>query len=149
MKTQRLYDETSWNTEYLLPLVTDQSELLEVQILLGGLSLVLSRLHPVFGRTKFLATRNLVMRLSRAVEYHDATRAHLVSEELRAALGECEKTLDPGTLMVLRKLLAQTTKKELDARDGVMVEDFTYSDFMAEEQFLARKPATTPAALAA
>lgn len=136
MNTQKLFGETSWNTEFLLPRVTDQSDLLEIQILLGGLTLVLSRLHPVFGKTRFLSTRNLVTRLSRAVEHRSAERAHLVSAEMAAALAECEKTLDPGTLMTLKKLLAKTQQKEAEARNGIVYDDFTYSDFMAEDAML-------------
>jgi hypothetical protein len=139
MKTKTLYGETSWNTEFLLPRVTDDAELLEIQILLGGLSLLLSRLHPVFGKTRFVSTRNLATRLSRAVEYANPDRAHLVSAELQGTLDECEKTLDPGTLMVLRKLLAKTQKKEFDNRDAEgEFEYFTYSDFMAEDAILTQ-----------
>ncbi|HSV51351.1 MAG TPA: hypothetical protein VLJ57_04495 [Burkholderiaceae bacterium] len=138
MKTQTLYDETSWNTEFLLPRVTDDVELLEIQILLGGLSLLLSRLHPIFGKNRFVSTRNLASRLSRAVEYGNPARAHLLSAELRGTLAECEKTLDPGTLMVLRKLLAKTAKDETDNQDSEGFEYFTYSDFMAEESILTQ-----------
>ena len=135
----RVYDESSWNTEYLLPQITEHPELLDYQLLLGGLSLVLSRLHPVFGRTKFISTRNLAMRLSRAVEYRDAQRAHLVSAEMRGALTECEKTLDPGSLLVFRKLLAKVIRQEVESREGEGMEYFTYSDFMAEDAMLTQK----------
>lgn len=138
MKTQTLYGETSWNTEFLLPRVTDDAELLEIQILLGGLSLLLSRLHPVFGKTRFVATRNLATRLSRAIEYGNPDRAHLISAELRGTLDECERTLDPGTLMVLRKVLAKTVKRENDFRDSEDFEYFTYSDFVAENSILTQ-----------
>lgn len=139
MKTQTLYGETSWNTEFLLPRVTDDAELMEIQILLGGLSLLLSRLHPVFSKTRFVSTRNLAARLSRAVEYANPDRAHLVSAELQGALHECEKALDPGTLLVLRKLLAKTLKREEDNRDSEGgFEYFTYSDFMAEDALLTQ-----------
>jgi hypothetical protein len=138
MKTSALLGETSWNTEFLLPRVTDDAQLLDIQILLGGLSLLLSRLHPVFGRTRFISARNLALRLSRALEYGNPERAHLVSAELQGTLEECEKALDPGTLMVLRKLLTKTLKKEMDERDSEGLEYFTYSDFMAEEAILTQ-----------
>src|SRR3954466_16125845 len=98
MNSRYLQEESPWNTELLLPLVTETSGLLEIQILLGGLSLVLSRLHPEFARSNFLSTRRVVMRLTRAVEYQDPTKAHFASVDLRKALEECGRALDPGTL---------------------------------------------------
>jgi hypothetical protein len=44
MMTKDLDDQPTWNTALRLPLVTDDSELFELQILLGGITLVLSRL---------------------------------------------------------------------------------------------------------
>ena len=136
-----------WNTDILLPLVTDEPALMDHQILLGGLSLVLSRLHPIYGKSRFLATRNLAQRLRRSLQYKDASRAHLVSEELRCALTECERTLDPGSLMVMRRLFASVSSQEAQARDHQELQDFTYSDFIAEEKLIAG--ATGAAALRA
>ena len=136
MNTKHLHNESPWNTELMLPRVTDDAKMMELQILLGGLSLVLSRVHPAFATTRFLATRRLAMRLTRGLEYHDPAKAHVGSEDLKAALAECEKALDPGTLMVLKKLLARTVRDEIEYEKFDRQIDFTYSDFIAEEKFL-------------
>ena len=60
------------------------------------------------------------------------------SSDLQQALLETEKALDPGSLMVLRKLLTQAQKDEHDEAD-IGHADFTYSDFMAEEQLSAHR----------
>ncbi len=123
-----------WHPEFQLPRVEGRGELLDFQLLLGGVALLLSRLHPVHGRARYPATRRVAMRLQRAVELSDAGRAHLVGAELQAAVHESERVLDPGSLLVLRKLAslvqtreAQAARAELDAPT-----DFTFSDFMAE-----------------
>lgn len=134
MSSRYLHDESPWNTELLLPLVTENSGLLEIQILLGGLSLVLSRLHAEFARKNFLATRRVAQRLTRALEYGNARKAHLIAADLQQSLVECERSLDPGTLMTLKSLLAQTLKHEAEAARHERQDDFTISDFMAEEQ---------------
>jgi len=137
MNSKRLYQESPWNTELMLPRVTDDAKMMEVQILLGGLSLVLSRVHPAFAETRFLATRRLVMRLTRGLEYNDPGKAHVSSEDLKTALAECEKSLDPGTLMVLKKLLARIVRDELEYAQFDRQVDFTFSDFIAEEKMSA------------
>ncbi len=137
MSSKYLQDESPWNTELLLPLVTENSELLEIQIILGGLSLVLSRLHPEFALTNFLSTRRVVMRLTRAVEYQDAVKAHFASTDLQQALAECGRALDPGTLLTLKKVLTETVRREAEAAKFERQDDFTFSDFMAEEQLMA------------
>ena len=137
MNSKHLHAESPWNTELMLPRVTDNAKLMELQILLGGLSLVLSRVHPAFAKTRFLATRRLAMRLTRGLEYSDPTKAHVASEDLKTALSECEKALDPGTLMVLKKLLARTIRDEIEYAQFDRQIDFTYSDFIAEEQIVA------------
>lgn len=130
-------DAAIWNQDILLPLVTDDAALMDHQILLGGLALLLSRLHPIYGKSRFLSTRNLAQRLRRSLQYSDASRAHLVSEELRSALAECERTLDPGSLMVMRRLLARTAAREAEAQGHQEIQDFTYSDFIAEEKLMS------------
>lgn len=142
----RYHDESPWNTDLLLPLVVAASGLLETQILLGGLSLVLSRLDPEFARTNFLATRRVAMRLTRAVEYGNAGKAHLVSADLQQSLVECGRALDPGTLVTLKRLLAQTLKGDAEAAQHERQDDFSMSDFMAEEQ-LKNEPTISLAAL--
>jgi hypothetical protein len=137
MNSRYLQEESPWNTELLLPLVTENSGLLEIQILLGGLSLVLSRLHPEFARSNFLSTRRVVMRLTRAVEYQDPAKAHFASADLRKALEECGRALDPGTLLTLKKVISETVRNELEAAKYERRDDFTLSDFMAEEQLMA------------
>lgn len=134
MPSRRLQNESPWNTELLLPEVREDSPLLEVQILLGGLSLVLSRLHPEFARTHFLATRRVAMRLTRALERGNAAKAHLLVEDLQQSLEECKRTLDPGTLMTFKSVLAQIIKRDAEAAKHERQDDFTLSDFMAEEQ---------------
>jgi len=120
-----------------LPLVTDDSELFELQILLGGITLVLSRLHPVFAKNRFTCTRGLAMKLTRVLECGDPAQGRLASSHLAHALAECDRALDPGTLIIFRKLLAQTLKEEQETALGQEQEDFTYSHFMAEEQLAA------------
>lgn len=137
MHSRYLQDESPWNTDLLLPLVTEDSALLEVQILLGGLSLVLSRLHPEFARSHFLATRRVVMRLTRAVEYGNPAKAHFVAADLQESLNECSRALDPGTVMTLRSLLAQTLRSDAEAAKYERQDEFTMSDFLAEERLKA------------
>ncbi len=62
MNTPDLRQESPWNAELMLPRVTDNPKLLELQILLGGLQLVLSRVHPAFAASRFIATRQLAQR---------------------------------------------------------------------------------------
>ncbi|MEO5795784.1 MAG: hypothetical protein ABIP34_12895 [Rhodoferax sp.] len=138
MNTPDLRQESPWNAELMLPRVTDNPKLLELQILLGGLQLVLSRVHPAFAASRFIATRQLAQRLTRGIETLNPHKAHMGSIDLQQALQETEKALDPGSLMVLRKLLAQSQKDEHDEAD-IGHADFTYSDFMAEEQLLAHR----------
>lgn len=138
MNTPELRQESPWNAELMLPRVTDNPKLLELQILLGGLQLVLSRVHPAFAASRFVATRQLAQRLTRGIETLNPHKAHMGSADLQHALQETEKALDPGSLMVLRKLLTQALKDEPDEVD-IGHADFTYSDFMAEEQMLAHR----------
>jgi hypothetical protein len=137
MNSKTLHQESPWDTELMLPRVTDNAKMMEVQILLGGVSLVLSRVHPSFAKTRFVATRRLAMRLTRGLEYSDASKAHVCSEDLKAALAESEKALDPGTLIVLRKLLARTLRDELEYEQFDRQVNFTFSDFIAEEKMTA------------
>ena len=131
MNTPVLRQESPWNVELMLPRVTDNPQLLELQILLGGLQLVLSRVHPAFAATRFAATRQLALQLTRGIETLNPQQARMAHTDLQLALNETEKALNPGSLMVLRKLVAQTLLGEHGEAD------FTYSDFMAEEQMSA------------
>lgn len=139
MHSRYLQAESPWNTELLLPLVDEHSGLLEIQILLGGLSLVLSRLHPEFTQSHFLGTRRIVMRLTRAVEYKDAAKAHFDSAELQQSLRETGRALDPGTLLTLKKVLAETLKQEALAARHERQDDFTMSDYLAEQDMLEKQ----------
>ncbi|KQP12520.1 hypothetical protein [Pseudorhodoferax sp. Leaf267] len=142
MPSSYLHDESPWNTDLLLPRVTEHSDLLEIQILLGGLSLVLSRLHPEFARSNFLATRRVAMRLTRAIEYGNQSKAHFIGADLQQSLQECGRALDPGTAMTLKNLLARTLKREAEAARFERQDDFTISDFLAEEQLRAEPGAS-------
>lgn len=133
MNTPDLRQESPWNAELMLPRVTDNPQLLELQILLGGLQLVLSRVHPAFAASRFAATRQLAFELTRGIETLNPQLARLARADLQLALTETEKALDPGSLMVLRKLLAQTMVDQHDEADIGHVR-FTFSDFMGEEQ---------------
>ena len=133
MNTPDLRQESPWNAELMLPRVTDNPKLLELQILLGGLQLVLSRVHPAFAASRFVFTRQLAQRLTRGIETLNPHKARMGSADLQHALQETEKALDPGSLMVLHKLLAQSLVDEHDEAD-IGHPDFIYSDFMAEEQ---------------
>jgi len=134
MMTKDLDDLPIWNTTLRLPLVTDDSELFEFQILLGGITLVLSRLHPVFARNRFTCTRGLAMKLTHVLECGDPAQSRLTSAHLAQVMAECDRALDPGTLIVIRKLFSETLKLEQESARGKVIADFTYSDFLAEEQ---------------
>lgn len=136
MNTPDLRQESPWNADLMLPRVTDNPKLRELQILLGGLQLVLSRVHPAFAASRFTAARQLAQQLTHGIETPLPQSAHIGSADLQPALLETEKALDPGSLMVLRKLLAQALKVEHDELDSVEA-DFIYSDFMADEQLMA------------
>ncbi len=122
MLTQHPENPPIWNDALPLPTVTDDSELFECQILLGGISLVLSRLHPQHGKNHFTYTRGLAMKLTRLLERSgsddwDLDEAGLRklrpgSVHLAAALAECERTLDTGTLIVFRRMQLQAIKDE-------------------------------------
>lgn len=133
MNTPHLRQESPWNAELMLPRVTDHPKLLELQILLGGLQLVLSRVHPSFAASRFIATRQLAQRLTCSIETLNPHKAHMGSADLQQALHETEKALDPSSLMVLRNLLVHAVKDEQDEAD-LSRADFTYSDFIAEMQ---------------
>ena len=116
-----------------LPLVTDDSEVFEFQIILGGISLVLSRLHPQRAHSRFTYTRGLAVKLMALLESGDPGQGRPSGEHLSRVIAECDRALDPGTLVVLRRLQLQTLKDEQDAlqpQEG----DFTYSTFVAGEK---------------
>lgn len=122
MSLNHLDDLPIWNEDFLLPLVTDDSELFECQILLGGISLVLSRLHPQQGKNLFTYTRGLARKLSLLLEYaslheSDPERVRVQamrprSVHLSTAFAECEHALDTGTLIVFRRMQSQALKSE-------------------------------------
>ena len=112
MITQDLDDLPLWNPSLRLPMVTDDSELFEFQILLGGISLVLSRLHPEQGKNRFTYTRGLATRLTRLLESADIQQFHPGSVHLTESLAECERALDTGTRIVLRRMQLQALKDE-------------------------------------
>ena len=157
MMTKDLDTLPTWNTVLRLPLVTDDSDLFELQILLGGITLVLSRLHPVFARNRFTYTRGLAMKIARILEgpafstddlMGSAGSTGLTSAHLEQALAECDRTLDPGTLYTFKKMLVQTVQQEQNRAHKAEQDDFTYSEFLRQEQ-LARSfaaDATVPAA---
>lgn len=136
MTSKYLHADSPWNAELLLPIVGDDPALLDIQILLGGLALVLSRVHPEYARTNFLGTRRVVMRLTRAVDYLNPAKAHFNSADLAQTLQECARALDPGTLLTLKKVQAATLRHEQEAARHERQDDFTFSDFLAEEQLL-------------
>lgn len=135
--TKDLDSLPAWNTELRLPLVTDDSELFEMQILLGGISLVLSRLHPVAAKNKFTYTRGLAMKLSRCLESGDATQSRLTSAHLAQCMAECDRALDPGTLIVFKRLMVQTLAREQALMNTVGFADDGDSDYLSEENFAA------------
>ncbi len=112
MITKDLDDLPLWNTSLRLPMVTDDSELFEYQILLGGISLVLSRLHPEQGKNRFTYTRGLAMKLAKLLESADIQQFRPSSVHLTESLAECERALDTGTLIVLRRMQLQALKDE-------------------------------------
>lgn len=144
MDSPLLHDESPWNTELLLPRITRDAGLTQMQILAGGLSLLLSRLHAEFARNNFLATRRVVQRLARALEYRNPAKAHLIVAELLQVQQECERSLDPGTAMALKALLAQTQRRDAEAARHEREDDYSLSDFMAEQQLQFEAPAMAP-----
>ncbi len=122
-----------WNTDLPLPCIGGDAGMTQVQVALGGLSLLLSRLNPAFAHGNFLATQRVVQRLRRAVEYRNPAKALLVAAELQEVLREAERALDPGTVLALKALLAQTLKQENDSSHD-RSDGFSLSDFMAEQQ---------------
>lgn len=122
MTTQHPASPPIWNDALPLPMVTNDSELFECQILLGGISLLLSRLHPQQGKNHFTYTRGLAMKLTRLLErsgsddwdLDDAGLRKLRpgSAHLTESLAECERTLDTGTLIVFRRMQLQALKDE-------------------------------------
>lgn len=140
MDSPLLHDESPWNTELLLPRITRDAGLTQMQILAGGLSLLLSRLHAEFARTNFLATRRVVQRLARALEYRNPAKAHLVTPELVQVQQECERALDPGTAMALKALLALSQRRDAEAARHEREDDYSLSDFMAEQQLQFEGP---------
>lgn len=133
MDSPLLHQDSPWNTELLLPRIGQEPGLTQMQIAVGGLSLLLSRLNPDFARSNFLPTRRVVQRLTRALEYRNASKAHLVAEELALSLRECERALDPGTLLALKALLVQTQRRDAEAARHERTDDYSISDFMAEQ----------------
>lgn len=150
MTSPLLHAESPWNTELLLPRITQDAGLTQMQIAAGGLSLLLSRLNPEFARSNFLATRRVMQRLARALEYRNPAKAHLAAEELAQAQRECERALDPGTALALKALLAQTQRRDAEAARHERHDDYSLSDFMAEQEIqfgagpVTRSPSLTP-----
>lgn len=134
MITKDLADLPTWNLSLRLPLVTDDSDLFEFQILLGGITLVLSRLHPVFAKNRFTCTRGLAIKLTHVLECGDPAQGRLTSTHLAQVMAECDRALDPGTLIVIRKLYAETLRIEQESARSKTLTDFNYNDFLAEEQ---------------
>jgi hypothetical protein len=140
MHSYKLFHESPWHTDLLLPRLTDDTKLADAQVLLGGLTLLLSRsVQPETPHTQptLPATRRLAARLTLGIENDDAKQALAPSEELWAAQDECSQKLDPGTLSVLRKLLAQTIRDELaysqyTASMRALKNDFKDSGFNAD-----------------
>lgn len=148
MPSPLLHEESPWNTDLLLPRITQHAGLTQIQIATGGLSLLLSRLNPEFARSNFLATRRVAQRLTRALEYSNPAKALLVADELAQALRECERTLDTGTAMALKALLVQTQRRDAEAERHERADDYSLSDFMAEQALgLDSGPETRPHAL--
>jgi hypothetical protein len=139
MMTKDLDHQPTWNTSLRLPLVTDDSELFELQILLGGITLVLSRLHPAIANNRFTYTRGLGMKIARVLERPDVHRHGLTiqtkfsSAHLEQALAECDRALDPASLVTFRKLLVQTVQMEHASAPKFEHSNFTCSAFFAHE----------------
>lgn len=122
MSLNQLDDLPIWNESLPLPLVTDDSELFESQILLGGISLVLSRLHPNQGKNLFTYTRGLARKLTHLLEFsgsHEADLGRQLVQSMRPdsvhlgqSLAECEHALDAGTLIVFRRMQTQALRDE-------------------------------------
>jgi hypothetical protein len=142
--TKDLDHQPAWNTDLRLPLVTDDSELFEFQILLGGISLVLSRVHAVHAKNRFTYTRGLAMKLTRVLECGDPAQGRLTSAHLSQAMAECDRALDPGSLIIFKKFMLEALQREQAHAVRAEAEDFTYSAFLAEEQLANSFARQTP-----
>jgi hypothetical protein len=145
MPSPLLHEESPWNTDLLLPRITADTGLTQIQVAAGGLSLLLSRLNADFARSHFLPTRRVVQRLTRALEYRNPAKAHLVADELAQSLRECERSLDPGTALALKALLAQAQRRDAEAAQHEREDDYSLSDFLAEQELqFGAGPETRP-----
>jgi hypothetical protein len=98
---------------------------------------VLSRLHPIAAKNRFTYTRGLAMKLSRCLESGDASQSRLASSHLTQCMAECDRALDPGTLIVFKRLMVQTLAREQADMSAVGFEPDSQNDFLTDENFAA------------
>jgi hypothetical protein len=53
---------------------------------------------------------------------------------LSQALAECDRALDPGSVIIFKKFMLEALQREQSTAVRAEAEDFTYSAFLAEEQ---------------
>ena len=111
-------DQPLWDAHCKLPLVEADSELFDHQIMLGGIALVLSRLHPEKTKNKFTYTRGLAFKLTRILESGNVGEARLTSDHLRQVMEECDRVLDQVTQTVLRRVRVQYLQREQGVPSG-------------------------------
>lgn len=111
-------DQPLWDTRCKLPLVEADSELFDHQIMLGGVALVLSRLHPEKTKNRFTYTRGLAVKLTRILESGNPGETRLTSDHLWQVLQECDRVLDQVTMAVLRRVRVQQLQREQGVPSG-------------------------------
>ena len=128
-------DQPLWDAQYKLPLVEADSELFDHQIMLGGIALVLSRLHPEKTKNRFTYTRGLAVKLNRILESGNPREIKLGSEHLAQVIEECERVLDQVTLAVLRRMRVQRLQSEQGVPSGFTpIQEFEASGFQNIER---------------
>ena len=135
MIQREIADLPLWDPLYKLPLVEADSELFDHQIMLGGIALVLSRLHPEKTKNRFTYTRGLAVKLTRALESGNPREIKLGSDHLAQVIEECERVLDQVTIAVLRRVRLQRLQREEGVPSGFTpVEKFKGSGFQNIER---------------
>lgn len=121
-----------WHSEYQLPIVANGNNA-NLQVILGGLHLVLSRLSPEFANDRYPHTRRLAKLLVTMMSRPLTDHTLLTAAQLRACAAEVDTVADAGTKLTLQRLTREieTAEKAQETTDGVHVSDMSASAFLA------------------
>lgn len=121
---------SQWHSEYQLPVVSGEHA--NLQVVLGGIHLILSRVNPEFARDRYAHTRQLAKLLTSITSRPVTSLSLLTTAELRAVASEVESVIDPGTRLTLARLIRETQAAESQRKttDGVQVSELSASAFM-------------------